>query len=111
MSLSLEQIEKAMAGDQLVPGRLADYRVYLAALYSLRAAEIQKILSLKPKVWLAYREMEGVNSAKEADHRWDATDDGQREIELRWLLRRIDKLSSALGSKLRIMEAEARNQV
>lgn len=109
--LTLEHIEQEMAGDQLVPGRLADYRVYLAALYSLRASEAQKILSVKPKVWLAYRQLATVKSSKEADHLWDATDSGQREIQLRWELRRIDKLSSALGSKLRIMEAEARNQM
>lgn len=109
MQLTLEQIEKQMAGDVIVPGRLADFRLYLAALYSLRASEMQKLLAVKPKAWLAFRE--DASSAAEADRLWEATAEGQRETQLRWELRRIDKLSSAAASKLRIMEAEARNLV
>jgi hypothetical protein len=109
MRFNLEFVENEMAGDQLVPGRLADYRVFLAALYSLRASEMQKILGEKPRVWLSFRQ--DATSAAEADRMWETTEGGQREIQLRWELRRIDKLSSAAGSKLRIMEAEARNQV
>ena len=45
MQLTIEHIEKEMGGDTLVPRLLADYRVFLAALYSLRAAEMQQILS------------------------------------------------------------------
>lgn len=105
-SLSLEHIEKEMAM-QPVPGHLADYRVYLAALYSLRAAEMQRILGVKPTAWLAFRRE--AQSATEADRLWEATEHGLEEMRLKWTLRRIDKLSSAIGSKLRVMEAEARN--
>jgi hypothetical protein len=108
MQLTIEHIEKDMAGDQLVPGRLADYRVYLAALYSLRAAEMQKILAVKPGIWLDIRGEK--NSDKATDREWQATEKGQRETQLKWELRRIDKLSAALASKLRVLEGEARNQ-
>jgi hypothetical protein len=109
MQLTLEHIEQEMAGDTLVPGRLADYRVFLAALYSLRATEMQQILAVKPAIWLDIRADK--NSDKATDREWHATEKGQRETQLKWELRRIDKLSSALASKLRIMEAEARNFV
>jgi hypothetical protein len=108
MQLTIEHIEKEMAGTQLAPGQLADFRVYLAALYPLRAAEIQDILAVKPSMWLDMRGKK--NSDKATDREWQATEKGQRETQLKWELRRIEKLSSAIVTKLRVMEGEARNQ-
>jgi hypothetical protein len=108
MQLSIEYIETEMAGEGLPPRRLADFRVYLAALYSLRAAEMQQILAVKPGIWLDIRGEK--NSDKATDREWQATEKGQRETQLKWELRRIDKLSAALASKLRVMEGEAKNQ-
>ena len=107
MQLTIEHIEKEMAGT-LVPGHVADFRVYLAALYSLRAAEMQQILAVKPGIWLDIRGEK--NSDKAPDREWQATEKGQRETQLKWELPRIEKLSSALSSKLRVMEGEANNQ-
>lgn len=108
MRLSLEYIEQQLAGDQVVPGLLADYRIYLAALYSLRAGEMQKILATRPRAWLAIREHK--NSDKAADREWQATDEGQRETQLKWELKRITSLSSAINSKLQVARDESRNQ-
>lgn len=107
MQLTIEHIEKEMVGGELPPGRLADYRVFLAAIYSLRASEMQNILSHKPRIWLNIREQK--NSDTATDREWERTTNGQRETQLKWQLRRIDKLSSALASKLRVIEQEARN--
>lgn len=107
--LTIEHIQGEMEKVELSPRQVADYRVYLAALYSLRAAEIQSILAVKPPLWLQLRVEK--NSDAATDRLWETTDKGQREIQLKWELRRIEKLSNALGSKLRIMEAEARNQM
>lgn len=109
MQLSLEHIETAIAEEGIAPGTLADYRLYLSAIFSLRGGEMQRIESKKPGVWLDIRAEK--NSDKAADREWDATPDGQRQIELKWILKRIEKLSSAIGTKLRIMEVEARNIV
>jgi hypothetical protein len=109
MQLSLEHIEKELQAGELAPNTLADYRVFLAALYSWRASEMQDILVFKPTVWLEYRKQ--TKSVAEADRMWDATVNGKREIQLKWELRRIDKLSSAIATKLRIMESEARKQM
>jgi hypothetical protein len=108
MQLTLEHIEQEMFGEGLSPGQLADFRTYLAALGSSKTGELQDILSKKPAIWLRIRE--GKNSDKAADREWDATAAGIREMELRMLLKRIDRLTSALASKLRVMEWEIRNQ-
>lgn len=107
MALSIEHIEREMAGHGITPGQIADFRVYLAALASMRTGELQDILTKKATAWLAIREHK--KSDRAADHEWDATASGIREIELRMLLKRIDRLSSALSSKLRVMELEIRN--
>jgi hypothetical protein len=109
MQLSLEHIEKELQGSELAPGTLADFRVFLAALYSWRASEMQKILSGKAALWLDIRAEK--NSDAAADREWETTTGGQREIQLKWELRRIDKLSSAIATKLRVMENEARNTI
>jgi hypothetical protein len=109
MQLTIEYIEREMVDVQLAPGILADFRVFLAALYSLRAAEMQRILAVKAGTWLALRRDK--NSDKATDREWHATEQGARETQLKWELRRIDKLSSAIATKLRIMEVEARHIV
>jgi len=105
---SLAQIEKELATVQQPPATLADFKVYLAALYSFKAGQLEDILTRKPKVWLSLRE--GVNSDKAADRQWDASDDGIAEMKLRLDLKRIEKINSALTSRIRIAEGEARNQ-
>lgn len=109
MQLTLEHIEHAMVGGIHSPGQIADFRTYLAADASLTAAKLEDILSQKPKIWLAIREHK--NSDTAADREWDNTEMGIREMQLRSRIKRIDRLSSALASKLRVMELEARNQV
>lgn len=109
MQLTIEHIEEELAGEVLVPGRLARFRTFLAALYSLRASEMQQIEALKPKIWLALREHKKSDAA--TDREWDLTEKGQRQTFLRWELRKIEKLSSAIASQLRVLEGEARNQI
>jgi hypothetical protein len=60
-----------------------------------------------PKLWLAIREHKNSDTATE--HEWEATEKGLRETQLKWELRRIEKLSGAIASKLRIVEVEARS--
>ena len=92
MPLSIEHIEREMAGATLSPGQLSDYRVYLAALASSKTGRLQDILTRKPAIWLAIREHK--KSDKSADREWDAQAYGIEEMNLRYLLKRIDRLSS-----------------
>jgi len=109
MRLSIEYIETEMANVSLSPGHLSDFRVYPAALASQNTGRLQDILALKPAAWLAIREHK--KSDRSADREWDATAKGVEEMRLRYLLKRIDLLNSALSTKLRVLELEARNIV
>jgi hypothetical protein len=110
MHLTLEHIEKELiaAGDQVIPGRLADYRIYLAAISSLHSGEMQKILAVKSPTWNQIREHK--NSDKAADREWQATSLGQRELWLKWELKRLSTLSAAISSKLHVANQEAQNK-
>lgn len=110
MQLTLEHIEQELltAGDQVVPPRLADYRIWLAAQHSLLAGQMQRILAEKPSKWLAIRERK--NSDKSADREWHATELGARETQLKWQLKRLATLSAAISSKLHVATEEARNR-
>jgi hypothetical protein len=108
MQLSIEQIEQEMIEGDITPRRISQFRVYLAAIYSLEARKLQEILAVKSATWLAIRGRK--NSDTAADREWDACELGQREIAIKMTLKRIDKLSSALSSMLRVKEGEVRNQ-
>src|SRR6185312_3694160 len=107
MQLSIEQIQDEMVTGGLSPGRVSDFKVYLAALYSMKSHEREQILLVKLEVWLRIRD--GKNSDTAADRAWDATTMGLREMSLKMEQKRIDKLVGALSTKLRVMEGEARN--
>ena len=109
MPLTIEHIQEAMAGEGLSPRQVVDFRVYLAALFSMKTDELQAIYSRRPEWWNNNRPK--FKSDKATDRAWEATSIGVREMQLEMLLKRIDKLSSALASKLRVLEMEARNQV
>jgi hypothetical protein len=68
---------------------------------------MQKILDVKPGKWLDIRGDK--NSDKATDGEWQATPKGQCETQLKWELRRVEKLSSAIAPQLRVMEGAARN--
>jgi hypothetical protein len=69
---------------------------------------MQKILAVKPTVWLSIRE--GKNSDKAADRKWQATELGKEETRLKWELKRIQAISSAINTKLQVARDEAHNQ-
>ena len=75
MQFSIEHIEREMAEATLSPGQLADFRVYLAALFSMKTDELQRILSRRPQWWNAMREHK--KSDKATDREWEATEDGR----------------------------------
>jgi hypothetical protein len=108
MQLTLEQIQEEMQDGGLSPRRVSDFRVYLAAVYALRSVELEAILLVKPDIWLKMRNDK--NSDTATDRAWDASANGKRETQLKMELKRIEKLSSALASHLRVMEGEARTQ-
>jgi hypothetical protein len=107
MQLSIEHIEREMAEATPTPRQVADFKIYLAGFASQLEAQLQGILAVKPARWLVIRESK--NSDRAADREWEASERGIAEMTLRMTLKRIDRLTSALSAKLRVMELEARN--
>lgn len=82
------------------PHGCAEAKAQLAGEYSFWSGIISEIEIRKPKEWLKIRE--GCKSDKEADRKWDLTDDGINEIGISRTLKRIDKLITALNTLIRL---------
>lgn len=91
------------------PHELAEENVTFTAAYERASADLEEILASKPLVWMTLREES--KSAAEADKKWDATEDGVKEMRLRMKLKRWEKHISSNKTLLRILEGEARNQI
>jgi hypothetical protein len=94
--------------ESITPGRLAAIRMFLAGEYSFVSGSLEQILMRKPAEWGKLRAATG--SDKQADRRWDASPDGQMEMSHRLKMKSIEKLSSAIKTRLEIAAGEARNQ-
>ena len=94
---------------QASPGRLSEINVALASYYEKLSEELADILIFKTDYWLELRRSEGVNSDKMTDRLWDATDNGKKEIKLRYTLKGVEKVMSTIKTMLRTKENEAHN--
>lgn len=89
------------------PNELANRLLELAEESSRMGDELSEILMRKPKVWL---EMRGnYESDTRTERAYEATIDGTKELWLKLRLKGNDRLSSAIKTKLRILENEAHN--
>ena len=89
------------------PNELADRLMVLAEESSRMGDELSEILMRKPGVWL---EMRGnYESDTRTERAYEATVDGTKELWLKLRLKGNDRLSSAIKTKLRILENESRN--
>ncbi len=95
--------------EYLTPHLTDTYRTVLAAWYEKYSEELTGIEQRYPAEWTAIRS--GCSSVKEADMVYNQTKDGQRRIELRFKLKSIEKMISALKDRLRRMENEAYNRM
>jgi len=91
------------------PVELSEKLVLMAHEYSERSDELADILVLKPAKWLHMRSQE--KSATDTDRLWDATEDGMKETRIKLKMKSLEKLMSAIRTRLRIQEVEARNIV
>lgn len=89
------------------PREYADRRVILAGEYSRMSEELAQILDFKALSWNTMRDM--VKSDKAADRRWEQTDNGRKETKLRLGMKANLQEQSAISSKLRSLENEAKN--
>lgn len=91
------------------PHLLAEKRMSLSDEYSVLSDDLANVLAHKAMEWTAYR----VNSKtdKEADRKWEASDDGLKEMRLRLKLKALEKQISSYRSMLDVLQGEARNLV
>lgn len=90
------------------PRALAEKRVLLAAEYSTASEELGKLKAGRAVAWLVERSKS--NTDKEADRRYEATQEGQREAILTYKCKGLEKEISAINSLLRVLDGEARGQ-
>lgn len=91
----------------MTPRELAEQRQFLAAEFGLATEELSRILAQKPAIWTELRA--ACNSDKAADRTWESTDLGLREMQLRLLLKALEKKMSAARTSLEVAMGEARN--
>lgn len=89
------------------PGQLADRLLEIAEESSRFSGELIELLQPKPEAWTELRKLH--QSDKATDVAWDMTEHGRREMWLKMRIKSNDRLSSAIKTKLRILENEARN--
>ena len=105
---NLESVTKEIENSELSPKTLADMRLGLAGQYAMIGGKLSNILFEKPKNWTLLRAT--VKSDSQAERIWQATDIGLEEMKLRLLQKGIEKMMSALKTKLEIMVGESHNQ-
>jgi hypothetical protein len=103
--------------EHLTPQKTDLYRVQLASLYGLLSDEVARLEKLRPLAWLELKvkDFEGNPwpkplSDKSTDTHYDTTENGQRRLELKFRLKAIEKMLSALAGHLRRFSEEARNE-
>jgi len=106
--MKIEDIQQSLLTGGDSPHTLAEYKLILAGEYSRVAGQLETILARKPAIWNTMREE--VKSDKACDRLYEATSDGIDEMVLKLQLKKIDKMSGAIGSLLRVAEGESRNQ-
>ena len=96
------------------PIRLAEFLTYLAGWASYRAEQMKKVQLVKPAEWL-YIQTFGKQYDKDSDNvvvigkplfdkktdmTWAATEEGQKEIALKFELQRLELMMSAIKRRL-----------
>jgi hypothetical protein len=103
-----DTVDLLRTNEALSPGDLAQMRQFLAGEYAFIAGQLQDIVMRKPDVWRLFREK--TTSDKQADRMYEATEDGKLEAVYRLKCKAIEKLMSAIKTRLEIASGEARNQ-
>lgn len=88
--------------------KMAQEVLDLSGEYSRMSEEMAAVLTAKTLKWAMFRTEEGCTSDKQADKKWDASEDGLKEMRLRLVMKASEKRQSALKTMLRILEGESR---
>lgn len=91
----------------MTPGEISEKIVEYAEEYSTLSDKLGMVLSGKPTLWMELRDKHKSDTACERE--WAGTILGLEETRLRLRLKSLDKTMSALKTRLRVLEGEARN--
>jgi hypothetical protein len=102
--------------EHLTPQSTDSYRIQLSALYGMMSDEVASLEKKKAVMWieLKLKNEDGVDrpkplSDKVTDIMYDSTKEGQRRIDLKYRLKSVEKMVSALAGHLRRLTEEAKN--
>ena len=88
--------------------KLAEEKYILSLEYVDLGEELVSIKVRKPEFWNEIRQ--GVKSDAQANRIWDQTELGIKEMEIEQKMRNIKMLSSAIKTKLDVLNWDAHNQ-
>lgn len=100
-----EEIVEKLSKDGHSPLELADYRMKLAGLYAWNNGQLSEILLRKPAKWNELRREQKSDTA--CERVFQATPDGLEEVRLRLQQKSIERLMSALKTRLDLVQGEA----
>ena len=89
------------------PKELAEERMQLAYDHARLGERLVEIKKLKAKGWIEIREL--CKSTAEADRKWDATDLGIEEMEIRAKMKSKEIRMSAIKTHIDVLNMEAFN--
>lgn len=92
----------------MTPRDLTDQRHQIAQEYAADCERMGHLESLYAGEWLELRK--AAKTDREADKMWDASELGREMSVLKWKLKGMDKLLSAIAAKIRVLEGEGRAQ-
>ncbi len=105
----IEETLKRIQTEVIPPGELADLKMQISAEFARVSGLLERILRMKPSAWLEIRQREEIKSDKMADRIWESTAAGLAEVSYKMQMKGIEKVLSAISTRLRIYESEARS--
>lgn len=104
---TIQEAQEFLRSGQQDPQVSATLRSKLAGEYSFLSGQLQDILARKPKAWMSIREY--TTSDKQADQKWEASDDGINEVGLKMQIKVVEKMLSALKTIIEVAMNDRNN--
>jgi len=106
MKRSLDELCDALEG-QNSPRDLCGIKTSLALLYAEYSGILENCLIEKAEKWEDFRK--DATSDTQAERKWERTEEGMGETVTKLRMKKIEKLLSAVSSKIQVAEMEAKN--
>jgi hypothetical protein len=102
------EVFQAESPEALDGSRTNNYLTMFAGYNSNLLAEYGELEVIRAQMWPELRK--NATSDKQCDREWDATAHGLRQIELKYLLKALEKLMSACKSRIEQLKVESFNR-